>query len=264
MPTSKAVKSKTGKAPVEFARTIESNKVDLMLPFHWLALAVGDFMRAPLISLVYGLIFSLIPAAILYLVNATENHLVILPSTVAFALIGPAFATGLYDVAWELEKGHQPTFKHSLMSMFRNPVGEWGFAILLMVIMIAWMRIAALIHAVYPNTAEPTLEELMAFLTMGTMIGAVILGVVFMITAFTPQIMMERRVDIMTAISTSIKAVHNNVAAMTVWGIIVITGVAIGFATFAFGFVLIMPILSFASWHAYIAVIKTKRERKFE
>ncbi|WP_448548037.1 DUF2189 domain-containing protein [Thalassotalea fusca] len=259
MPSSKAAKSSK-----EFARTIESNKVDFSLPFHWLALAVNDFMRAPLISLIYGVIFSLIPAAMLYLVNATENHLVILPSTVAFALIGPAFAAGLYDVAWELEKGHKPTFRHSLKSMFRNPVGEWGFAILLMVIMIAWMRIAALIHALYPSTAEPTLEELMAFLTMGTMIGAMILGVVFMLTAFTPQIMMERRVDIMTAISTSIKAVNTNIGPMVLWGIIVLAGVAIGFATFAVGFILIMPILSFASWHAYIAVIKTKRERKFE
>jgi len=259
MPSSKAVKSSK-----EFARTIESNKIDFSLPFHWLALAVNDFMRAPLISFIYGAIFSLIPAAILYLVNATENHLVILPSTVAFALIGPAFAAGLYDVAWELEKGHKPTFRHSLKSMFRNPVGEWGFAILLMVIMIAWMRIAALIHALYPSTADPTLEELMAFLTMGTLIGAMILGVVFMLTAFTPQIMMERRVDIMTAISTSIKAVNTNIGPMILWGVIVLAGVAIGFATFAVGFILIMPILSYASWHAYIAVIKTKRERKFE
>ena len=264
MPTSKAVKPKTVKAAKEFARTIESNKVDLMLPFHWLSLAVGDFMRAPLISLIYGMIFSLIPAAILYIFNATENHLVILPSIVAFALIGPAFAAGLYDVAWELEKGHQPTFTHSLKSMFRNPVGEWGFAILLMVIMIAWMRIAALIHALYPNTTDPTLEELMAFLSVGSVIGAMILAVVFTITAFTPQIMIERRVDIMTAIFTSIKAVNNNVGAMMVWGTILIAGVAIGFATFSLGFILIMPILSYASWHGYIAVIKTKRKRKFE
>ena len=104
----------------------------------------------------------------------------------------------------------------------------------------------------------------MAFLTMGTLIGAMILGVVFMLTAFTPQIMMERRVDIMTAISTSIKAVNTNIGPMILWGVIVLAGVAIGFATFAVGFILIMPILSYASWHAYIAVIKTKRERKFE
>ncbi|MGB1291645.1 MAG: DUF2189 domain-containing protein, partial [Pseudoalteromonas sp.] len=110
----------------EFARCLECNKVDTFAAFHWLALAVKDMTRAPLLSLIYGLIFTIIPLAIIYSALYTGTHLVILPATVAFALIGPAFAVGLYDVAWELEKGHKPTLMHSLKSMFRNPVGEWG------------------------------------------------------------------------------------------------------------------------------------------
>ena len=258
MPNTSAVKHQ------EFARVIESNKIELIAPFHWLALAMKDFGRAPMISLIYGLIFTFIPWSILYLVTVTGNHLVILPSTVAFALIGPMFATGLYDVAWELEKGHEPTLGHSFKSMFRNPVNEWGFAIMLMVIMIAWMRIAALIHALYPNTVNPGLDELITFLTMGTIAGGILLAVVFTLSVFTPQIMMERRVDIMTAVRTSINAVTNNIGAMIVWAGLIITGVVIGFATFAAGFVIIMPILSYASWHAYIAVIKTKKQRNYE
>lgn len=104
----------------EFARTIDSNKINTFACFRWLALAVNDFAKAPIISLIYGIIFSIIPIAIYQLVAVTENHLIILPATIAFALIGPAFATGLYDVAWELEKGHKPTLSHSVKSMFRN------------------------------------------------------------------------------------------------------------------------------------------------
>ena len=95
----------------EFARCFECNKVPTMAPFHWLALAFKDIANAPLLSLVYGLIFTLIPAFIMWLVYQSGTHLVILPAAVAFALIGPAFAAGLYDVAWELEKGHKPTPK---------------------------------------------------------------------------------------------------------------------------------------------------------
>ncbi|MFD2164890.1 DUF2189 domain-containing protein [Thalassotalea euphylliae] len=247
-----------------FARTIESNKVSTFAAFHWLSLAVSDFMKAPIISIIYGLIFSVVPVAIFYLVSTTENHLIILPATIAFALIGPAFATGLYDVAWELEKGHTPTMSHSLKSMFRNPVGEWGFAILLMICMVAWTRIAALLHALYPNTVNPTMEELAAFLGLGTVVGAIIAAVVFTISAFTPQIMVERRVDIMTAVASSVKAVNNNVSAMFVWALVIVSFVALGFLTSGYGFVLIMPLLSYASWHGYIAVIKTKRERNYE
>lgn len=248
----------------EFARTIDSNKVSAFASLHWIQLAFSDFARAPFISLLYGALFSLVPIGIFYLVSITENHLVILPATIAFALIGPAFAAGLYDIAWELEKGHKPTIRHSLKSMFRNPVGEWGFAIMLMVIMIAWTRIAATLHALYPNMTEPTLEQLLPFLTVGTIVGALLAAIVFTISAFTPQIMVERRVDIMTAVATSAKAVNKNAVSMFIWAMVILFFIALGFVTAGFGFIIVMPILSFASWHAYIAVIKTKRARKYE
>lgn len=248
----------------EFARCIQCNRVNTFAAFHWLALAFKDMAKAPILSLIYGLIFTLIPMAIVYSAIFAENYFVLLPTTIAFVLIGPAFASGLYDIAWELEKGHKPTFKHSLKSMFRNPAGEWGFAILLLVIMIAWMRIAALVHALYPNYADPTLEELSAFLTIGTLAGGILLVTVFWISAFTPQIMMERRIDMMTAVVSSINAVRNNFSAMVVWSICIFLLVALGFITGATGFIVIMPLLSYASWHAYIAVIKTKKARTYE
>ncbi|WP_105189085.1 DUF2189 domain-containing protein [Pseudoalteromonas sp. T1lg48] len=248
----------------EFARCFECNRISALAPLHWLALAFKDMARAPILSLLYGLVFTLIPATILFFVYSSQTHLVILPATVAFALVGPAFAAGLYDVAWELEKGHTPTLLHSLKSMFRNPAGEWGFAVLLMVIMIVWMRLAALVHALYPNTVNPSFEELSAFLTLGSIIGGVLLVTVFAISAFTPQIMMERRVDLMTAVVTSMHAVRNNIGAMVVWCICILCLILLGFLTGAAGFIVIMPLLSYASWHGYIATIKTKRPRRYE
>ena len=249
---------------IAFARCLKCKKIDTFAPLHWLALGCKDLVRAPLLSILYGVLFSLIPAAILFLIYKSGTHLVILPASVAFALVGPVFAVGLYDIAWELEKGHQPKLMHSLKSMFRNPVGEWGFAIMLMIIMVVWMRLAALVHALYPPYANPTLEELSAFLTLGSFIGAIMLIGVFSISAFTPQIMMERRVDVISAAISSINAVKENASASLVWAICLLLLVGIGFATFAIGFIVIMPLLSFASWHGYIAVIEHKAERGYE
>jgi uncharacterized membrane protein len=148
--------------------------------------------------------------------------------------------------------------------MFRNPVSEWGFALLLVFIMMAWMRIAALIHALYPTQAEPSIEQLVSFLSMGVTAGALITAVVFTLSAFTPQILVERRVDIMTALLTSIKAVNKNVVTMFIWSLIILTMVAVSVLTLGVGFIITMPILAFSSWHAYIAVIKTKRQRDYE
>lgn len=259
MPQSSEVETHT-----QFARCLKCNKIDTFAPFHWLALACKDIINAPVLSFFYGVLFSLIPAAIMFFVYKSGTHLVILPASVAFALIGPVFAVGLYDIAWELEKGHVPKLKHSLKSMFRNPVGEWGFAIMLMIIMVVWMRLAALVHALYPPYANPTLEELSAFLTLGSFIGIIMLVSVFAVSAFTPQIMMERHVDIMTAVISSVHAVKENIGASIVWAICIIFLVAVGFVTGSIGFILIMPLLSYASWHGYISVIKHKTERGYE
>ncbi|PKH04489.1 hypothetical protein CXF72_01015 [Psychromonas sp. MB-3u-54] len=248
----------------EYARTIESNKVEIFAPFHWLSLGAKDFIAAPLISLVYGVIFSLIPVVIMYLYRETDNHLINISMTITFTLIAPVFAAALYDISWELEKGHKPSFSHSVKSMFRNPVGAWAFAVIILLIMTAWLRIAVLVYALYPASLNPTFEELLAFLSLGTVLGAVILVAVLVLSAFTPQILLERKVDIMTAIFTSTRAVINNFYAMLVWGLILIIFVFLGFLTSAVGFIVIMPILAFSSWHAYIAVIKTKKKRIYE
>lgn len=243
---------------------ITSNKIGVFEPYRWLLLAFNDFYKAPVLSLTYGAFFSLIPATILYFAYSTGNWMYLLPAAMAFSLIGPAFASGLYDIAWELEKGHKPTLRHSLKSLWRNPVGEWAFAVILLILMLAWMRLAGLIYALYPAHADPTFSDMSAFLMLGTLVGAAMTGIGFAISAFTPQILLERKVDVMTAVVSSVNAVRNNAAPMLFWAACVFSLVVIGFLFQAVAFIIIMPILSYASWHGYIAVIKTKRGRKFE
>jgi uncharacterized membrane protein len=58
--------------------------------------------------------------------------------------------------------------------------------------------------------------------------------------------------------------VKENIGAMLVWASCIVFLVLLGFITGALGFLIIMPILSFASWHGYIAIIKHKTDRGFE
>ena len=194
----------------------------------------------------------------------TGWHLVILPAIVCFMLIGPFLAAGLYDVSWELEKGHKPTLWHSIKAIKRNAVNEWGFGILLMVLMIFWLRVASMIHALYPAYLSDSFEELLPFLTLGTVVGALFTTVVFFLSAFTQPILMERKVDLGTAVMTSINAVWLNKVPMFIWGAIIFTTVVIGFVTGFVGFIFLMPLIGYATWHAYIDTIETKIERKYE
>jgi uncharacterized membrane protein len=244
------------------ARVIPCKKLEVFDCIKWITLAINDFKRAPVISLGYGAIFTLIPWLIFYLIDATGWYMIIFPAMVCFMLLGPFLAAGLYDVAWQFEKDHKPSFRHSMRAMSRNAVNEWGFALLLMVLMIFWLRIASLIHAFYP--VEDTLMNLIPFLVVGTLIGAGLTVIVFFITAFTQPILLERRVDLATAVLTSMNAVWLNKRAMFFWASIIVFCVFLGFVTFFFAFLVIMPILGYASWHGYIDTIEVKRERNYE
>ncbi len=246
------------------ARVIPCKELDVGDPLKWLSLALRDYFKTPGLSVFYGVIFAVIPWFIAYLVQLTGWHLVILPAIVCFMLIGPFLAAGLYDISWELEKGHKPSLRHSLKAITRNAVNEWGFGILLMVLMIFWLRVAALIHALYPPYLEQTLDNLLPFLALGTVVGAGFTLLVFFISAFTQPILMERKVDIATAVLTSMNAVWVNKVPMFIWGGIIFTAVALGFVTGFVGFIFLMPLIGYGSWHAYIDAIETKRERKYE
>ena len=245
------------------ARVIPCKELDYGDPVKWLALGANDMKRAPVHTLVYGCIFALIPWSITYLVNLTGWHLIIMPAIVCFMLIGPFLAAGLYDVSWELEKGHKPTLLHSLKAMKRNAVNGWGFGMVLLIMMIFWLRVASLIHALYPPYLDDTLSDLWPFLLLGTGIGIVFSVLLLFISAFTQPILMERKVDLATALLTSVNAVWMNKVPMLIWSGIIFSTVALGFVTGFVGFVVLMPLIGYASWHAYIDTIETKRHRNY-
>jgi len=75
--------------------------------------------------------------------------------------------------------------------------------------------------------------------------------------------LLERKVDLATAVMTSINAVWVNKVPMFIWAGIIFSIVAIGFVTGFIGFIVLMPLLGYASWHGYIDAIETKREREY-
>jgi uncharacterized membrane protein len=68
---------------------------------------------------------------------------------------------------------------------------------------------------------------------------------------------LDRDADAATAIITSLNAVWQNKAALLLWAAIILALTAIGFATALIGFVIIVPLLGYATWHGYRETIMT-------
>jgi uncharacterized membrane protein len=246
------------------ARVIPCKKLEMGDPLKWLSLGLRDLLKAPVLTVFFGVFFAATPWVITLLVRMTGWHLVILPAMVCFMLIGPFLAAALYDISWEFEKGHKPSIWHAVKAIKRNAVNNWGFGIMLMVLMIFWLRVASMIHALYPPYMGENFEELLPFLVLGTIVGAIFTAIVFLLSAFTQPILMERRVDLATAVLTSVNAVWLNKAPMFVWAMIIFSTVVLGFLTGFIGFILLMPLIGYATWHAYIDTIEIKVERKYK
>jgi uncharacterized membrane protein len=86
-------------------------------------------------------------------------------------------------------------------------------------------------------------------------VGAVIAGLVFLATAVSIPMLMDRDTDIVTAIMTSGRSVVSNPAPMLLWAALLAAMAGIGFATFLLGFILLLPLAGHATWHAYRALV---------
>jgi uncharacterized membrane protein len=67
--------------------------------------------------------------------------------------------------------------------------------------------------------------------------------------------MLDRHVDIGTAVRTSIAAVEASPRAMMCWGLTITALLVLGTLPVLVGLMVVMPILGHASWHIYRKVV---------
>ena len=103
----------------------------------------------------------------------------------------------------------------------------------------------------YKRQGQYEWRDLLPFLGIGSAVGSLFAAFTFGAAAFSLPMLVDRKVDIVTAIVTSINAVLRNKLTMVVWVAIIVAGVAIGFATAFIGLAFTLPLLGYATWHSY-------------
>ncbi len=77
----------------------------------------------------------------------------------------------------------------------------------------------------------------------------------FAISWVSIPLMLDRDTDAITAMIISIVALFVNVPLTMVWGLTIVGCVVLGFMTWNLGFIIAMPIIGHATWHAYREVV---------
>jgi uncharacterized membrane protein len=236
----------------------ELRRVEAARPLQWLASGAQDMLRAPWVSSAYGLIFALLGYALLQ-ISGDYPHFA-MTYVAGFFLVGPFLAIGLYAIARRLEHNKPANLYHALTAWHRSGLATALFGAMIAIVLVFWIRFSwvfiGLVLAGGGNVSAVITPNLstaqgLEFLAIYALSGGLLALVVFTLSAISLPMMFHRRIDIVTAMRTSIAAVRANKAAMTVWAasIVVISG--IGMATYMIGFVIAFPLLGYATWHAY-------------
>src|SRR5690554_282886 len=227
------------------------HQLDYRAPLQWLRLGWADLKQAPRQSIGYGLIMVLISYLISFLTWRFGNLGLYLGLVSGFVFVGPWLALTLYAISIRIERGERVSLRASIDDVRQQIGGAMVFAVALTVVFLLWARSATVVHVFFPETGDPLLQDLALFLLVGSAVGSVFCAIIFSVSAFSLPMLMDRSVDTITAIVTSVNAVLRNKPAMLVWAIIIGLCIVIGMLTAWLAFAVLLPLLGHATWHGY-------------
>lgn len=231
----------------------------------WLAAGWRDLWTRPAASIAYGLgVFALSVAFVWTLVGFGRDY-ILFPALAGFLIVAPFFAIGLYEKSRAIGEGRDIGFGEMLRVRPKAGAQIFFTGLLLSLLALMWNRAAVLIWALFFGvTAFPGLGGVVeillgtpygwAMLAVGTAVGGLFASFGFAISVFAAPMLLDRRVDALTAMGASMKLVWNNPAPMIAWGAMVLALFTICVATGLLGMIVIFPLLGHATWHAYKAV----------
>lgn len=246
--------------PVKF-RTVSVDRSG-----HWLTAAWRDFRRAPGISLVYGGIFATGGLVLTFgLVNLDLGSL-LLPLIGGFVLVAPILAVGLYEISRRLETGRPIEPRTMCRACLRNASQIAAMGVVLLIFHFFWIIVAIALFALFYGDHPPPMQNFFEdvlfsirgapFLILGTLLGAIMAAGVFAATAVSIPLLLDRDFDVVTAMAVSLVAVRVNWRVMFGWAALIGVIVGAGIATFFIGLAVALPLLGYATWHAYRDLIE--------
>lgn len=234
-----------------------------------LHLGFSDFARAPFIGLMLGAVFALIGVIIVLSLFASDAPWMAYPFAIGFPLVGPFAAAGIYEVSRVLERGDVPRWSAVISTMWAQRRRElsWMAFVMLFVFWVWMYQVRLLIALCLGLVSFASLQEFLTvlltteqgwiFLGVGHVVGGALALILFSITVFSMPLLMDRSLDIVTAMITSVKAVVASPVVMLGWGVIVTLTVLVACVPFFLGLLVVLPVLGHTTWHLYRRAISS-------
>jgi uncharacterized membrane protein len=248
------------------AQRLEIRQISIADLIECIEKGVRDFTRSSKYGMFFGAFYAVGGSLIVWLAFYTGYFYLAYPLIMGFALLAPFGAAGTYEISRRLETGQPLTWKAILGAVWSRTGMDLGWlALVSLFTFMIWIDIAVFIYLIFYGAGLSSLGDVftstfttaygLTFLLVGNGIGAVIALCVFSFTAVSPPLVVDRDVDFVTAMSTSVRAVIANPRTMLAWMIVIGMDLAVSFATFHVALLVLFPILGHTTWHLYRKLI---------
>jgi uncharacterized membrane protein len=216
----------------------------------------GDILFIGVVYPIVGLLASAV---------ALDRNLlpILYPLAAGLTILGPAVASGFYELARRRECGDDPTWRHFLDVVRSDSIVSFGaLTVLLLAIFTIWLLTAEEIYAATLGPEPPasvgtfirdlfTTEEGLQLILFGNLAGLLFAVLTLTISVVSFPMIVDRHVSAITALETSVRAVWRNPGTMLLWGLIVAALLFIGSIPLFVGLMVVLPLLGYATWHLY-------------
>jgi uncharacterized membrane protein len=232
------------------AFVVPSRTIGSSAATRWLRLGWADMRAAPRQSLGWGTVTALLSFGVSALAWRWGSFWLVLAMLSGFVFIAPMLAIAPYSISSQLARGERPSLRRCVADQLRLRGTAMVFALVLLVIFLVWARAASMVSVFFPFEGQPNWRDLVPYFAIGSAVGVVFALLCFCVSAFSLPLMHQFEVDAITAVVSSVNAVLRNKRAMAVWIVIILAAVLIGVATAFIGFIVTMPLIGHATWHA--------------
>lgn len=228
-----------------------------------LRLGLKDFLRKPMMGLFFANIYVMGGWLMYLLLAVAEMEWLAITITVGFPLLGPFLAVGLYEVSRRIEAGQTQWARNEIFGViWRQRLRQLpSMAWVVIVYFLFWSFFAHMLFALFLGPSALTnvtssyaylLEpEGITMLLVGTGFGAVFAFVLFTLTVVSLPLLLDREVDFVTAMITSVSVVRQNPKVMLVWAALIAGLTFLAMVPGLLGLYLVLPVLGHATWHIY-------------
>ena len=229
------------------------------------ALAAGfsDFLARPVMSGFFGLFYAVFGLFLVACLAWLGQPWMLIPAFVAFPLIAPFAAAGLYEMSRRMQAGTPFGWRDILTVMAAQRKRELGWMafVTLFVLWVWFYQFRTVMVIVLQDASFSDLEgfyrivfftaEGWTFLAIGTCVGAALSLALFSVTVISMPILLDREIDFVTAMLTSVRTVRKNPRPMLGFAAIIAATMLLALVPAFLGLVFVLPILGHATWHLY-------------